>query len=137
MQYCAEQRCNKLVESGRCPDHWRVPQQQYDDRRGTSSQRGYGASWRRQNKADLSQLPLCMDPFGEHGQRIVLSTQHDHRIPKSMGGADDESNLWWLCRSCHSRKTGMETRAGKPLFSGPCPEQKYLGTHDRKGEDAA
>lgn len=36
--------------------------------------------------------------------------QVDHIVPESNGGAPfDEANLQVLCRSCHHRKTGLES----------------------------
>ena len=89
----------------------------------------------------MAKHPLCADPFGEHGSepgfaccglhkdskpRPVVATVVDHRLSKSKGGADDESNFGSLCRRCHNRKTvlvdggfgrydreGREVRAAK------------------------
>lgn len=32
----------------------------------------------------------------------------DHIVPYTIGGTDDESNLQWLCHSCHVAKTTAE-----------------------------
>jgi len=55
--------------------------------------------------------PLCADPFGVHAERgeLVAATEVDHIVSRKRGGADDESNLQALCKSCHSRKTALES----------------------------
>lgn len=35
-------------------------------------------------------------------------TECDHVTPHARGGADDLSNLQWLCTPCHKRKTAKE-----------------------------
>jgi len=56
----------------------------------------------------LHRCPLCADPFGEHGDRVVAATEVDHIVPLRAGGTNDAENLQALCKSCHSRKTAIE-----------------------------
>lgn len=40
----------------------------------------------------------------------------DHKLPKAMGGGDEDGNLWGVCGWFHRRKTGIERamlRAGE------------------------
>lgn len=38
----------------------------------------------------------------------------DHKLPRSRGGADDDENLWVLCRSCNSSKGTKTVEEWKP-----------------------
>lgn len=95
---------------GPCAKHARpmaVQQERrlYDDRRGSSTARGYGYAWQQRRKKYIEQHPFCV--------RCRKPTEQvDHRIPRSRGGSDDESNLQALCGYCHKQKTAMERRLG-------------------------
>lgn len=102
---CTYPGCHTLVEHGsRCASHARLSDQQ----RGTSTQRGYGYAWRKKRAAFLQKHPWCCDLFGIHGEGNVPATQVDHKLPKRLGGKDDEENLEGFCDSCHSRKTATD-----------------------------
>lgn len=98
---------------GRCAKHARpvvIPNQPqprlYDDRRGSSTARGYDRQWRKLRAAYLLRFSVC---------RLCMRSQAvlvDHIRPKVQGGTDDEYNLQALCTRCHNIKTGMERRRG-------------------------
>ncbi len=76
----------------------------YDDRRGSSAQRGYDRQWRKKRAEYLKRHPFC---------RLCLRSRSvlvDHIRPKVKGGTDDEYNLQALCNHCHNIKTGLEKR---------------------------
>ena len=76
--------------------------------RGSASQRGYDARWRRLRLLVLNRQPFCADPFGHHaanGPRLIPARHVDHVVPRADGGTDDEENLQALCATCHARKT--------------------------------
>ena len=106
---CGQSGCPALVARGRCPEHQQParpvvpPVRLYDDRRGSSTQRGYGYAWQQRRKAGLLREPTCR-MCGK------AATDRDHKIPKSQGGSDDDSNTWSLCKTCHARKTAREKR---------------------------
>lgn len=96
---------------GPCPAHARpsrpLPEVRlYDDRRGSSTQRGYGYAWQQRKTALLLARPNC----ALCGKRAV---EVDHRIPKRLGGSDDDQNLQSICRSCHAIKTKKENPYGQ------------------------
>lgn len=79
---------------------------------GTTTQRGYGASWRLRRARQLLRHPLC--------QRVVTlpsttcqlrATDVDHIVPKVHRGTDDASNLQSLCRLHHRLKTARDDPA--------------------------
>lgn len=82
------------------PDHF------YEE--GTTTERGYGAAWRKLRMMVLREHPFCQsgvvcDP--DNTGRKAPSTTVDHIKPKALGGTDDDSNLQALCDACHAWKT--------------------------------
>lgn len=98
---CNSVGCAEIVRDGhsRCPAHRREREQ----RRGSSSQRGYGSAWREIRDRFIRENPLCI--FCQAEGRIVPATDVDHIIAKRDGGRDEWSNLRSLCHACHSRRT--------------------------------
>lgn len=95
---------------GRCPTHTRpkITAEQprlYDDRRGSSAQRGYGYAWQKRRAAFIQQYPYCK-------RCAKPTTDVDHIIPRARGGSDDDHNLQPLCSFHHKQKTARE----KTLF---------------------
>lgn len=129
-QACAQPGCPALVRGRtRCEKHTKQREQprtqEYDTKRGSASQRGYGVRWRRLRIMFLHAHPLCADPFHDHGDRPVPATDVDHIVSKRAGGRDVWDNLQSLCHSCHSRKTAQEGRGGEnppALDMGPTLE---------------
>jgi 5-methylcytosine-specific restriction protein A len=100
---CGAPGCPALVRGrARCAEHERKRERE----RGTSTERGYDARWRRARLAYLRQHPLCV----LCAPRVVPATVVDHRQPHR----GDERLFWaednWqpLCKSCHDRKTATE-----------------------------
>lgn len=94
------------------------------------------ATWRRLRLAKLYDDPLC-----EHCRtagRAEAATEVDPNTPINRGGEafPPLDGLTSLCRPCHSRKTGIEDRAGgrktfKRVIRGYDPETGYpLGGWD-------
>jgi 5-methylcytosine-specific restriction protein A len=77
---------------GPCPKHARptLPTQEkprlYDDRRGSSTARGYGYAWRKRREQYIKLHPFCVR-CGKPTEQV------DHIIPKSRGGSELDRNL--------------------------------------------
>ncbi len=95
---CLQPGCPELTANRYCDRHRR----EYDQRRGGSSARGYGAAWRRLRLVILHRDPVCRACGREPANEV------DHIVSKTNGGTDDPSNLQGLCKACHSRKTVLE-----------------------------
>jgi len=102
---CAYPGCPALAEAGGryCAAHKAKANKAEQERRGTSTQRGYGSRWQR-----LRVLVLARDPVCRYPGCAELSTDVDHIVPKSQGGADAMDNLQGLCHEHHSLKTARE-----------------------------
>jgi 5-methylcytosine-specific restriction protein A len=106
---CRHPGCPALVEAGGyCPAHVRERGRAYDERRGTSSERGYDERWRRYSRGFLAMHPICST------LECNQPSAHTDHI-KAVSGPDDP--LFWdatnhqpLCHSCHSRKTATIDR---------------------------
>jgi len=95
-------RLSELKRQKFAPLH-EADRRQYDQRRGSAEQRGYGAAWRARRDAFIEQHPVCCVPgCGRPTDEV------DHVVPKARGGADDESNWQPLCQTHHSAKTCRE-----------------------------
>jgi 5-methylcytosine-specific restriction enzyme A len=99
---CNTPGCGALVPRGvaRCTVHQRQRQAEYNRRRGSSTQQGYGQEHRRWREEVLTRDPVC---------RMCCrrpSTVADHIISRRKGGAQfDLANGQGLCATCHGRKT--------------------------------
>lgn len=107
LRYCAYPGCPRLVERGRCDKHATGQQQAADRARGSASERGYGAAWRKLRLAFLAQYPLCR--ACQSKGMVTPAVLVDHIVPKPKG-TDDWDNLQSLCVSCHRVKSITEGR---------------------------
>jgi 5-methylcytosine-specific restriction endonuclease McrA len=71
--------------------------------RGSSTERGYGAGWRRLRALVLAREPLCRECLKYN--IIRPATEVHHILKKNTGGSNKFDNLEPLCKSCHSKKT--------------------------------
>ena len=102
---CGYPACPAFAEVGEryCKAHKAKADKAEQDRRGTSTQRGYGARWQRLRLLVLARDPVCRQPGC--GQ---LSVDVDHVVSKARGGTDLLDNLQGLCHEHHSLKTAQE-----------------------------
>jgi 5-methylcytosine-specific restriction protein A len=103
---CNHPGCPALTHERFCPAHKHEQRRRFDANRGTTKQRGYHGTWPARRKLWLDAHVLCAEH--ERNGEVVAATEVDHVIPKSQGGADDESNFQSLCKPCHSAKTSRE-----------------------------
>lgn len=76
----------------------------------SSTERGYGADWRRVRQAVLAAEPLCR--FCAADGRVTVATEVDH-IEPFQGLADPlrlaPSNCRPLCQPCHRQRTARQS----------------------------
>lgn len=103
---CSRAGCAGIVRDGVCSvcGPRRVQRNaEYDARRGTAAQRGYGGRWQRAREIYLRAHPLCVACAVEG--RATPATDVHHLRPLRDGGTDAPDNLQALCHACHSRVT--------------------------------
>lgn len=101
---CRYPGCPNLCESGTyCPEH---SAESPDRLRGSATERGYDAKWRRARKRFLRSHPLCANCLSQG--LLTPATVMDHIVPHRGDHRLfwDEQNWQPLCKACHDRKTG-------------------------------
>lgn len=86
----------------------KAPTKRHDERRESSTQRGYGYKWQKARAGYLAAHPLCAEC--ERKGRTTIATDLDHIRPHKgdMTLFWDRSNWQGLCAACHSAKTARE-----------------------------
>lgn len=113
MKICRYAGCNEKTRNKQyCDKHQHIAEQQrqrgVDQRRGSSSARGYNWRWRNARVKFLRLHPLCN--ICSKPDSPTPATVVDHIVPHR----GDEYLFWneqnWqaLCAECHSRKTATE-----------------------------
>ena len=73
----------------------------------SSTERGYGAAWRRLRRLALARdLGLCASCLRQG--RTIAAVCVDHIRPRAQDGSDDLDNLQSLCGPCHDAKSTLE-----------------------------
>lgn len=102
LRRCLHPGCTAMVPKGRCSQHETTQQRQDRAARGSSTQRGYDARWRRVRKAKLARNPLC-EPCEAEGRTRAGDMVH-HVVPIAEGGERlAMGNLQTCCWECHAR----------------------------------
>lgn len=117
---CAEPGCPELINTYRvyrCSEHTRPRYtghyKQYDDNRGSASERGYDYTWSKIRNAYLAKYPLCRMCLIDG--TVKQADMVDHIIPLRQGGERLHwSNLQSLCNRCHAGKTQDDKRLYDP-----------------------
>jgi len=125
---CGSPVCGVLVRdgSGYCAKHKRqvrrVEQKRVDERRESSTKRGYGYKWQKARAGHLRSHPLCEDhlALGQYVQATVVDHKVPHRLGEAQASGDADriaaaQKLFWdrgnwqsQCKTCHDRKTASE-----------------------------
>lgn len=96
----AGQPCNRCGRGGK-----RQSRREHDQRRGSSTQRGYDYQWQQFQRRYLAEHPLCVDCETEG---LVGAAAHVHHVAKLRAEPSrkyDEDNLMPLCAAHHDRRT--------------------------------
>ena len=63
--------------------------------------------WQETRAVAFNHMPVCLDPFGVHGSRVVATEEIHHIVPLHKDPdrvlAFKLENLAGLCKSCHKR----------------------------------
>ena len=108
---CTWPGCGALTESGRCSRHERAKVREYDQHRGSSNERLYGAAWQKVRADWLREHPLCQCPDCDEGRiRLREASVVDHKIPHRGNVALfwDRTNWQSMAKECHDSKTARE-----------------------------
>src|SRR3972149_4443324 len=104
---CTYPGCGALTDTGRCTQHRHAERKQYDAKRGSSTQRGYGYRWQQASKGWLRAHPLCACPDCDEGRiRTTAAAVVDHIVPHrgDMRMFWDPGNWQSMSKQCHDRK---------------------------------
>lgn len=107
---CRIPGCSGFSEfKGLCRECAAFASKDYDKRRQAEHSANYDVDWRKKSKAYLVQHPEC-ESCRQRG-RVVDATLVHHILPIKQGGARlDDTNLQALCRTCHERHHGRQSR---------------------------
>lgn len=86
-------------------------QRDHDQRRGSSTARGYDYAWQKLRKLKLRTDPLCESCKPQGRVSLALEVDHKIRISERPDLRLDWDNLQSLCETCHDAKSAAE-RAG-------------------------
>ena len=105
---CAAPGCGRVTTTKYCDAHQGMDWQRKDERRGSSSERGYTYRWTKAAQGFLRKHPLCAEC--ELAGRTTPATVVDHIVPHRGDRTLfwDRSNWQPLCKACHDRKTAKE-----------------------------
>src|SRR5689334_20734339 len=79
-----------------------------------SSAKRLGARWQQTRQRILKRDGYqCRCDMCVRLKRVRIANQVDHRVPRSLGGGDDDANLVAINAACHAEKT-IRDRGHKP-----------------------
>ena len=111
LKACAVPGCPNRVVKGRCPEHARTSDRQYNARhdRNAGDPRST-ARWRKIRAAYLFAHPTC--ECGQHDDLPPFADDVHHRVALEDGGDPfDVTNLMAVARACHNKLTAAERMA--------------------------
>lgn len=105
LRVCPTSGCPELLQPGqRCPRCAPTAERA----RGTATQRGYDARWRRVRAAYLRAHPICECGCGG----IATDVDHIDGLGPHGPRGYDPANLRSLTHACHSRRTAADQPGG-------------------------
>jgi 5-methylcytosine-specific restriction protein A len=105
---CSYPGCPNLTDHGYCDIHRKKITRQYEQQRGTATERGYDYRWYRESRLYLRNNPLCAECLKEN--RVTPAEVVDH-IKPHRGDLQlfwDVDNWQSLCVAHHNIKTAKE-----------------------------
>lgn len=100
-----------MTRGPRCEEHERRRHREIDDRRGSSTERGYGYRWQRIRARVLKEEVLCRFCVADGRKPPRIANEVDHIDGNSRNNARE--NLRPLCKPCHSGRT-MRDQVARP-----------------------
>ncbi len=108
---CRKPRCPGTTtdRSGFCEKHQKTDStwKQWQKKKGNTTQRGYGAAWRKIRLRILQRDNYLCQPCQRKGV-LTAANIVDHIISKARKGTDSDDNLEAICPTCHAAKTATE-----------------------------
>lgn len=101
---CSYPGCSALVKSGKCEQHSKQGQQQYDKQRLNFRQRGYSSNWDKVRLIKLRQDPLCEDCLKVNSVTPAKLVHHDKTVRERPDLTYNMDNLVSLCEACHGKR---------------------------------
>lgn len=111
---CRQHTCaaTTTARNGYCEAHQALASGWMDERRGSSTERGYGGRWRKlRDRIMRRDKALCQPCMGKG--RVMPAVAVDHIVPKAEGGTDADENLQAICEPCHKLKTENESKRAR------------------------
>lgn len=112
---CRQPGCAALVAGGYCDEHRGAAVQVYDQQRGSSAVRGYGARHRWWRRVVLALHPVCTRC------RRATSTVAHHVVALEDGGGWEIENGTGVCHGCHNQLTAQEGALRRDGSAGVVP----------------
>jgi len=117
---CRQHTCpaTTTARNGYCDAHQAQASGWMDERRGSSTERGYGGDWKKTRERIMRRdKGLCQPCIRK--DRVMPAKAVDHIIPKAEGGTNDDENLEAICKPCHKAKTQAESLRARGVGRGP------------------
>jgi 5-methylcytosine-specific restriction protein A len=108
---CGYPRCPRLTRGRYCDEHLPLARRYWDERRGSTKERGYDSDWERiaERRRDLD-CCLCQMCLLEGLVRAAKIVDHIIPIHVRPDWRLEIGNTQVLCYDCHSRKTSDDMR---------------------------
>ena len=110
---CQHPGCGVLGKGTYCEAHSQQRGREREQRRGSSTARGYGYDWQRLRRLKLQADPLCEDCQPRGRATLAVEVHHKIKISERPDLRLDWDNLQSLCEPCHDAKSAAERAADR------------------------